>query len=122
MSQYGCFNRLPIVTFGATTCQYTKTVLGQADKKCEGCKESDRKQEEAARPKWTDKPEELTKGAYWYGAKGYEPEIVWIYQEKVFGIINSLSCVSIKSHLVGGAMFYGPLDLPPPMPDNKGTA
>jgi hypothetical protein len=36
---YGCHNRLPIVTFGATACQYTLSKLGQADKKCEGCKE-----------------------------------------------------------------------------------
>ena len=39
MSQYGCFNRLPIVTFGAKTCQYTLSALGKADKRCIGCKE-----------------------------------------------------------------------------------
>ena len=39
MTTYGCHNRQPIQTFGAPTCQYTYTDLGQADKRCEGCKE-----------------------------------------------------------------------------------
>jgi hypothetical protein len=39
MTYYGCHNRLPIVTFGAKTCQYTLSALGQADPRCIGCKE-----------------------------------------------------------------------------------
>lgn len=36
--RYGCHNRPPIQTFGQPTCQFTKTWLGQTDKRCEGCK------------------------------------------------------------------------------------
>lgn len=36
---YGCNNRKPIVTFGATACQYTKSGLGASDKRCHGCRE-----------------------------------------------------------------------------------
>ena len=38
---YGCFNRKPITTFGATTCQYTLSEIGKVDKKCEGCNEKE---------------------------------------------------------------------------------
>lgn len=50
-SKYGCFNRPPFVVAhvlsnGTTTpnfshgkpCEYTKSLLGQADKGCAGCK------------------------------------------------------------------------------------
>jgi len=37
--RYGCHNRKPIVTFGAKTCQYTPSKLGQSDQRCAGCKE-----------------------------------------------------------------------------------
>lgn len=36
---YGCWNRIPIVTFGKHTCQYTLTAAGKADPRCVGCKE-----------------------------------------------------------------------------------
>ena len=36
---YGCWNRNPIVTVSAPTCQYTLSSLGQADTRCVGCKE-----------------------------------------------------------------------------------
>ncbi len=39
MSQYGCHNRKPIATFGATTCQYTLSEAGSFDHRCGGCKE-----------------------------------------------------------------------------------
>ena len=38
-AKYGCWNRLPIITFGKPTCQYTYSQLGQADQRCIGCKE-----------------------------------------------------------------------------------
>lgn len=51
MTKYGCHNRAPFVThykatggkdwipaFGKTDCQFTLTPLGQADKRCDGCK------------------------------------------------------------------------------------
>lgn len=37
---YGCNGRKPITTFGATTCQYTISLLGKDDKRCDGCSES----------------------------------------------------------------------------------
>jgi hypothetical protein len=36
--KYGCFDRPPIQTFGQQECQFTRTWLGQTDKRCEGCK------------------------------------------------------------------------------------
>jgi len=39
IATYGCHNRPPITTFGAPTCQYTNSALGQADARCIGCKE-----------------------------------------------------------------------------------
>lgn len=43
--RYGCHTRKPITTFGQPTCQYTHTSHGQADQRCEGCKERQTKQE-----------------------------------------------------------------------------
>lgn len=40
--RYGCHNRPPIQTFGQPTCQFTKTWLGQTDKRCEGCKHQEK--------------------------------------------------------------------------------
>ena len=36
--KYGCHNRPPIKTFGNPQCQYTYTLAGQTDKRCDGCK------------------------------------------------------------------------------------
>lgn len=37
--KYGCHNRAPLNTVCAPTCQYTHTVIGQADERCVGCRE-----------------------------------------------------------------------------------
>ena len=68
---------------------------------------------------WTKDPKET--GAYWYKAPNYKADIVWLFSGKVFGAINSTSMQSVKNHIdgVSGAMFYGPLDQPPPMPHEQ---
>lgn len=43
--KYGCFDRQPIQTFGQHECQFTPTWLGHTDKRCDGCKHKEQKEQ-----------------------------------------------------------------------------
>lgn len=63
---------------------------------------------------WTKDPKET--GAYWYKIGGLGADILWVHKDRVYGVVNTPSLGTVADHLVPGAMFYGPLDQPPPMP------
>jgi len=64
---------------------------------------------------WTNNP--TITGAYWEKLEGAEPDIVWIHNGKVFGVVKTTfeQLCSVEYCASKGAMFYGPLDLPPVM-------
>lgn len=61
---------------------------------------------------WTRHPE--VTGAYWFQVDGCRPDIVWVYDGDVWDIF--LGRVSSAKDDARHGMFYGPLELPPPMP------
>jgi hypothetical protein len=63
---------------------------------------------------WTTKPEKT--GAYWYQAPGSKPDIVWIHGGMVFSLMPPTP-ERVEETIHSGAMYYGPLDEPPPMPE-----
>lgn len=66
---------------------------------------------------WTKHPEAT--GAYWFQIKGAKPDIVWVHQGRCWGVIGGWRPVR-EDASYGDMLFYGPLDLPPPMPEEGG--
>ena len=65
-------------------------------------------------PCWTTTPT-LT-GAYWYKYRGLSVDVVWVYNDRVFSVIESTLATTVKDHTQNGGMFYGPFDQPPEIP------
>lgn len=68
---------------------------------------------------WTTSPDKT--GAYWEQIDGFLPSIVWIHEGKVFGIIKTTitELNDVEYCVDRGAMYYGPLEFPQPMPSKK---
>jgi hypothetical protein len=68
---------------------------------------------------WTKKPK--VTGAYWGQIKGFAPDILWIHEGRIFGLFHTKfsELNEVEYCAEQGMMFYGPLDSPPPLPEDE---
>ena len=68
---------------------------------------------------WTTNPVET--GAYWQQIEGSKPDIVWIHDGRIYAVVNTTfeALKNVPDCVERGSMFFGPLDLPPPMPSSS---
>jgi hypothetical protein len=72
--------------------------------------------EENDMAEWTKNPTET--GAYWVQDKGSDPGLAWMHKGNLFftSPISHQEIDTVEYFAKEGAMFYGPLDPPPPCP------
>ena len=60
---------------------------------------------------WTKNPTET--GAYWFQIPGCNPDIVWIHDGHVFGVLKTTFDDSVEYGAKMGGLYWGPIAQPP---------